>query len=180
MGLGCRLLRRSREAPPRDVQAKKVADKRLDDIKQELRQGTHLLRYDIMTVSQAAESWLQACKIGRNGGHPVEASILRLYQGHQKYQINPLFGWRKLSDLKKPDIERFRDLLLSGDPKHNIKPRSRAAAAKVMTSLRSILEEANMQHNPACGVKVVIGGRHKARVMMPSRAEIKKDIRGAG
>ena len=31
-----------------------------------------------------------------------------------------------------------------------------------------------MPHNPARGVKVVIGGRHKARVMMPSRAEMKK------
>ena len=61
--------------------------------------------------------------------------------------IVPRIGKLKLAKLTKKDVENFRDGLLAGEEGEGVpKPLSRAMAAKVMTSLKSLLKVAGVGH----------------------------------
>jgi hypothetical protein len=48
-------------------------------IEGELQAGTHTPDSVSKTVAEAGQIWLKACKVGRDGHEPVEASTLRQY-----------------------------------------------------------------------------------------------------
>jgi integrase len=147
---------------------KKKADAWLVNARGEVQRGVHTPESTSITVAEAAELWIETSELER-----LERSTLRQYRNHVNLHIKPSrIGTEKLARLSTPAIEAFRDDLL--------KKSSRPMARKVLTSLKSILGEAQRRglsaHNPATPVKVDAKKREKAKLVVgrdiPSKEEI--------
>ena len=89
----------------------------------------------------------------------------------------PLIGGVKLARLTTPAVQAFADRLVEEGLC------SRALARKVLSSLKSLISEAQKRgliaQNVARAATVKIGARHRRRVEVPSKAEITALIDGA-
>jgi integrase len=123
------------------------------------------------SVAQAGDIWLQRAQT-----EGLEASTLKQYSEHVRIHIVPMIGELKLSKLNKPEVEKFRDLLLNS--------RSRALTRKVLTSLKGLLTEAHrrglINQNVAIGTKVSMPKRHEEEVEIPTKDEIRAIINKSG
>ena len=148
---------------------KKDADERHAEIRVDVRKGIHTARSKSITVAQAAEDWIKAVELdGR------EASTVAQYRQHA-HHINERIGNRKLANLTTPLINKFRDDLLEGGL-------SRAMARKVLSSLKSLLKDAqrrgNVAQNVALSVKQIDAdkrgeGRLETGIDIPTTEEIR-------
>ena len=127
----------------------------------EVKQNTHRPDSAAPTVGAAAEAW-----ITRGEADGRERSTLVQRRQHVDLHIVPLLGAG--TKLSRIDAGAFRDELL--------RTRSRALAAKVMTSLRAILKQAKMGHVAVDAEAIRTGGRHKKRLEVgrdiPTPAEV--------
>lgn len=134
-------------------------------------QGIHTPDSQSVTVAQAATLW-----IDRAESEGRERSTVKQYGELARLHINPLLGVKKLSQLTRPMVEAYRDDLVA--------TRSKAMAGKAVRALSSILSEAQRRglvaQNVAQGVKVVRKGRERARVVIPTRAELKALLASCG
>jgi integrase len=150
---------------------KKDADAYAQQVGVDIRAGTHTPTSKSITVAQAADDWIKSVKLeGR------EASTLAQYRQHARH-ITERIGNHKLAGLTTPRINTFRDDLLA--------TMSRAMARKVLTSLKSLLRDAqrrgNVAQNVALSVKKIDAdkrgeGRLKVGVDIPTTDEIKAII----
>ena len=92
--------------------------------------GVHVVPDKKLTVASAAQNWL-----GASRALELERSTLDQYRQHVEFHIDPLIGLVKLSDINVPTVRKFEDRLRKED-------RSNAMIGKVMTSLGSILADA--------------------------------------
>jgi integrase len=149
-------------------ETKKAAAAWLVDAQGEVKRGVHTPESASITVAEAADIWIEKGEIEN-----LERSTLRQYRNHVDLHIKPSrIGAEKLARLSTPAIEAFRDDLL--------KKCSRPMARKVLTSVKSILSEAQRRglvaHNAAQPVKVDVKRREQGRLAVgrdiPSKAEI--------
>jgi integrase len=147
---------------------KKDADAFLVAARGQVAAGTYSPDSTSITVAEAAKLWLERCE--RDG---LERSTMTGYRSHMKHHIGPLLGGVKLSRLTRPMVETFADDMLKSG-------RSRATARKVLGSLVSLIGEAQRRglvaQNVAAGVTVRVAKRHKQKVSIPAKAEIKAQI----
>jgi integrase len=136
----------------------------------DVKAGVHLAPSKSVTVAEAAELWLTYVK---NEG--CERTTLESYAGHVRIHILPRLGEFKLTALTAPRIEQFRDELLT--------TLTRALAKKILTSLKSLLRDAQRRglvaQNVALGTRIERPRREKpltVGVDIPSREEIRKII----
>jgi integrase len=134
----------------------------------ELQRGIHTAESASITVAEAAELWLERGRLEN-----LERGTLRQYRNHIVYHIAPSrIGNEKLARLSTPLVEGFRDDLL--------RKGSRTMARKVMTSLKSILSEAQRRglvaQNAAQPVRVDLKQRDQGKLVVgrdiPSKEEI--------
>lgn len=134
----------------------------------EVQQGTHTADSQSITIEQAGENW-----IARGEREGLEQSTLDPYRQHLKIHILPKLAGRRLNQLTKPAVEEFRDWLLDNG-------RSRAMAKRVLGSLTALIKEAErtgyVAQNVAKGVTVKRSGREKAKVVPPTKEQIRKLI----
>ncbi|MBT5274962.1 site-specific integrase, partial [Candidatus Woesearchaeota archaeon] len=94
---------------------------------------------------------------------------LRQYQSHVDHHIKPLIGFERLSRLTSPKVVDFRDQLLES--------RSRALSRKVLTSLKSIINESQTRglvaQNVAKPVGISTAKRHQEPVKIPTKTDVK-------
>jgi integrase len=155
---------------------KKAADAYLLQVGHEVKEGTHIAPAASITVADAAKLWLTACEL-----HGLEPGTLKQYRGHVQHHIAPLLGMAKLADLSTPRVQRFADALvgrpMASDPAATI---SRSMAQKVLTSVKSILKEAQRQgqlsKDPARPVSIRASKRGTRKIEagrdFPSKAEV--------
>jgi integrase len=153
---------------------KKDADAYAQQVGVDIRAGTHTPVSKSITVAQAAEDWIKSIELeGR------EASTIAQYRQHARH-INARIGNVKLANLTTPRINAFRDDLMQG--------MTRAMARKVLSSLKSLLRDAqrrgNVNQNVALGVRRIDAdkrgkGRLKVGVDIPTTEEIKAIIHAA-
>ena len=133
----------------------------------EIVRGVHTPESSSITVDEAARLWLKRGELEQ-----LERSTLKQYRNHVERHSAPLIGSVKLAGLSTPLVQRFRDGLLETC--------SLALTRKVLTSLKSILNEA-MRHgftdrNIALPVTVNSKSRNRSRTVagqdFPSAAEI--------
>ena len=126
------------------------------------------------TVAEAADDWLKYVELEKR-----ERSTLDHYRNHVKNHINPRLGSEKVAKLTTPRVQAFRDDLLAS--------LSRAHAKKVLTSLKSLLKDAqrrgNVAQNVALGVSIKRDNRTKLKlnvgVDIPTPNEIKRVVHAA-
>jgi integrase len=158
---------------------KKDADVYGQQVGVDIRAGTHTPVSKSITVAKAADNWIDYIK-----GEGRERSTQAQYRQHAKH-INARLGNVKLANLTTPRINTFRDELLKGSDK--LPPMSRPMARKVLTSLKSILRDAqrrgSVAQNVALSVKIGVSKRDKRTlkigVDIPTRDEIKLIIHTA-
>ena len=140
---------------------KKDADAHHAEVAVDVSKGIHTPQSRSLTVKQAAEQWLNTAEIEK-----LERSTLDHYRTHVIKHIVPKIGASKLATLTTPQINAFRDTLLS--------ELSRPMARKVLASFRSIIKDARRRgtiaHNVAEGV--TIGADKRAQ----RRLEVGRDI----
>jgi integrase len=153
---------------------KKEADGFLVQARHEVARGVHTPENASITVAEAGKLWIETGEIEK-----LERSTLRQYGNHLKLHINPLIGGVKLARLSTPGIEAFRNELL--------KKGSRAMARKVLSSLKSILGEAQRRgliaQNSAQPVKVDVKKRDQRKLAVgrdiPSKEEVQSILKNA-
>jgi integrase len=154
---------------------KKDADDYHGKVRVDVRAGTHTAVSKSITVAQAAEEWIKGVALERR-----EASTLAQYRQHA-HHITERIGSHKLASLTTPRLNAFRDELLTS--------MSRPMARKVMSSLKSLLKDAqrrgNVAQNVALAVKQIDAdkrgkGRLKVGVHIPTADEIRAIIAAAG
>ena len=147
---------------------KKAAAEWLVEAQGEVKRGVHTPESASITVAEAADIWIEKGELEN-----LERSTLRQYRSHVDLHIKPSrIGAEKLARLSTPAIETFRDDLL--------KSCSRPLARKVLTSLKSILSEAQRRglvaHNAAQPVKVDVKKRDQRKLVVgrdiPSKQEV--------
>ena len=116
-----------------------------------MRQGVHSAPSKSITVAKAADDWLTHVEREGRRGQPSRSTE------HARRHIIPRIGELKLAHLTTVRVSAFRDDLLAD--------LSRPLAKKVLTSLKSILREAqrrgNVAQNVAEGVSVGLDKRTK-------------------
>ena len=156
-------------------QRKKDADAYAQQVGVEIRAGTHTPVSKSITVAQATEDWISSVALDKR-----EASTQAQYRQHARH-INARIGNVKLASLTIPRLNALRDELL--------KTMSAAMARKVMSSLKSLLREAqrrgNVAQNVALGVKRIdpdkrAAGKLQIGIDIPTTDEIKAIINAAG
>ena len=153
---------------------KKDADAAHAKVNVDVGAGIHIAPSKSITVAEAAKEWIESVKLeGR------EATTIAQYRQHSEH-INCRIGSTKLSALTTPGLNKFRDELLT--------TMSRAMARKVMSSLKSLLKEAqrrgNVAQNVALAVKRIDADKRsedqlKIGVHIPAPGEIKAILAAA-
>ncbi|MGF7163153.1 integrase [Rhodoligotrophos appendicifer] len=147
---------------------KKDADARHAEVTVDIGKGVHTSHAQSLTVGEAADRWIEYIRLeGR------EASTIAQYTQHAEFHIKPRIGDERLSKLTTPRVQAFRDELL--------RDISRPLAKKVLTSLKSLLTDAqrrgNATQNVARGVSIRADKRQKKRIQsgvdFPTREEVK-------
>jgi integrase len=153
---------------------KKDADAHAQQVGVDVRAGTHTPASRSITVAQAAAEWIAYVELERR-----ERGTIQGYRQHVDLHINPRLGRERLAKLTTPRINKFRDDLLAD--------MSRPLAKKVLTSLKSLLKDAqrrgNVAQNVARDVSIGIDKRDKRKlkvgVDIPTREEIKRILDAA-
>lgn len=153
---------------------KKDADDRHATVRVNVRQGVHTAHSKSLTVAEAAENWIAGAELRK-----LERTTVRQYRQHVDCHIVPRLGREKLSNLNAPRIAALRDELLSH--------LSRALARKVLTSVKSILRDAQAKGDVAQNVALAVSiardkrGRHKLKIGqdIPTPSEIRQAIAAA-
>jgi integrase len=149
---------------------KKDADEHHAKVRVDVKAGMHTAHSKSITVAQAGQNWITY--VEREGR---ERATVQGYRQHVDLHINPRLGRLRLSSLTMPRISAFRDDLLASGI-------SRATASKVLTSLKSLLKDAqrrgNVAQNVARDVSIGLDKRGKRRlkvgVDIPTPDEIKR------
>lgn len=149
---------------------KKEADAWLTRAAWEVSQGTHTADSASVSVQRAGELWIERAELDN-----LEPTTIASYEQHCRLHINPLIGSKRLSQLRKPMIEEFRDDLL--------RTRSRAMATRVLRSLTMIVNEAERRglvaQNVCRGVKVKRQARGRQRPTVPTKQDLSALIEAA-
>jgi integrase len=154
---------------------KKEADAFHAQVGVDVRAGTHTAPSKSITVKEATEDWIKSVALEKR-----EASTLAQYRQHARH-ITDRIGNMRLANLTTPRLNTFRDELLTA--------MSRAMARKVMSSLKSLLKDAqrrgNVAQNVALAVKRIDAdkrGEHRLKVGVdiPTPEEIKAILAAAG
>jgi integrase len=122
---------------------RREADARAAEIDVGLRAGTHTAVSASPTVAEAAQDWLTAVELrGR------ERATLKGYREHVDLHINPALGSLKLATLTAPRVVAFAESLQ--------RRKSRLLARKVLTSLKSLLRDAQRRGTVAQNVAAAV------------------------
>jgi len=153
---------------------KKDADARHAVVNVDVDRGIHTPQSSSVTVAEAAQDWIAYVELeGR------ERSTVAQYRQHVDLHINPRLGRERVAKLTTPRVNAFRDDLLA--------KLSRAMARKVLTSLKSLLRDAqrrgNVSQNVAADVKIGATARSKRKlkigVDIPTADEVGRILHAA-
>ena len=114
-------------------QKKKDADARHAEVGVGVRAGTHIAPSKSVTLKEAGESWIRTAEAAG-----LERSTLDQYRQHLDLHLAPFIGGLKLSNMNPQVVRKLEDTLRS-------KGRSTALIRKVLTSLGSLLADAQEQ-----------------------------------
>ena len=162
---------------------KKDADAFRSQAHVEVKAGVHTPDSASITVAKAAEKWLDTCR-----ARGLERSTINSYIQHARLHIEPFLGRVRLSQISAPGVREFEDKLRQDG-------RSPAMVRKILTSLGSLLSDAQERGLVSRNVVRELGsrrktgtdrradrrqkGRIKVGVDVPSREEIRAIVAAA-
>jgi integrase len=156
---------------------KKDADNYAQQVGVDVRAGIHTAPSKSATVAEACGAWIDHCITEER-----ERSTLHGYRNHAAH-ITERIGNIRLGQLTAVRVEAFKKELLTGSDRFP-PMKSRATARKVLSSLKSILSNAQrlgmVAQNVALSVKLGVSKRERPRlkigVDIPTPEEVRKII----
>jgi len=123
-----------------------------------------------LTLCQAAEAWLLGARDGsiRNrSGDRYKPSVVRTYEISLRLRLLPEFGGRKLSDIRRSDLQDFADRLLAGGT-------DASTIRNTLMPLRAIFRRAvargDIAVNPTTGLELPAVRGRRDRIASPEEA----------
>lgn len=154
----------------KQFEKKRDADAYRVKVEGEVSLGIHTADAASITVAEACDIWVRKGEV-----EELEWGTIKQRKELVNLHIKPLIGQEKLSRLKMPTVEAFRDSL--------ILTRSRIMANKVVRALSSVLIEAMRQglvaQNVASDVTVKMRGREDAPIEIPDTAVLRSMLEAA-
>jgi integrase len=117
------------------------AKKRAAQVTLEKANGTHVAIDGKTTVEAAAKKWLEYLR-----GEGRERSTIEQYRGHLERHILPVLGRKHIRKLDTDTLESFRAFLLNALDDDGKPVRTRAQAAKIWITLKSLLKHSRLGH----------------------------------
>lgn len=114
---------------------KKEADAFLTTAKGEVRDGTHVVDSETVTIEEAGKLWITSGEVGTDDSPPLERTSLDQRRQHLRLHIVPFLGSVRLNKLTSAGIRDFQDKLRA-------EGRSAAMVRRVTVSLGSIYADA--------------------------------------
>lgn len=112
------------------------------------------------TVAEAADVWLRACELGRDGTPPLEPTTLDWYRSLVRLHIIPVAGDRQLGHLTPSQCREIRDEIIE-------RCVSRSSAKHVYGAFRAILRHGvlveYLSHDPSAGIQIKANRREQGR-----------------
>src|SRR5690606_39215539 len=108
---------------------KKDADAHFAKVKVDISEGTHVADRATITVAEAGEDWIKACKAAG-----LERTTTDAYENHLELHIKPFVGHTLLSKLSVPGVRALQDTLRE-------EGRSPAMVKRVTVSLGCIIAD---------------------------------------
>jgi integrase len=143
---------------------KKDAEAWSINAKAEVQRGVHTADSASITVSEAAQIWLDAVRADER-----EPTTIAAYDQHVRLHIIPACGATKLSHIAAPRVQAILDDWLL-----NL---SRPMAVRLLRSLKAIITQAQVRgfvaHNAALAVKVRKVTREAAKAAPPTKADLR-------
>ena len=135
--------------------------------------GTYIHDSVSITLGEAAESWLEQCRVRRDAGRRMEKATCRDYEDKVRLHIKDAkasIADVKLSQLTRKTVNEFRDKMLASG-------RSEAMTRKILGVLRLIINHAmdnGQAHvNAAQGVRVLRSSRLDHKIESPTKEAVK-------
>src|SRR3984893_16775021 len=148
----CDYTGQSGKSPVKTFARKKDADAFIAKAKIEVREGVHTADSDSVTIRDAADLWLTT-----GAARGLERATLAAYEQHARLHIVPSLGRMKLSRLSAPSVRDFED-------RGRTDGRSAAMIRKILTSLSSMLSDAQERGLVSRNVVRDLGSRRKKGV----------------
>jgi integrase len=123
---------------------KKEADARHDEVRQQVRHGTHISTK--LTIAQAGENWIAKAEkgVGREG--PLERATIKGYREMLDLHIAPLIGKMPIAKLDADVVNKFEGRLLEEKTAKGTS-RSKNTVKTVLRNLSMILADAGAPRN---------------------------------
>jgi integrase len=118
---------------------KKAAEAWAAATKVEVIKGVHNPARASITVAEAGDNWIAACRAAK-----LEPATLMQYESHLTHSIKELLGGTKLALLTVPLVADFQARLLKGEDRSR-GPASWPLTRKVMASLNSLVAQAQIE-----------------------------------
>jgi integrase len=149
---------------------KKDADAWATRTASEVQRGVHTPESTSVTVSEAADLWLESVR-----AHDREPTTVAAYEQHVRLHIVPRCGALKLSQLTAPRVRSLVDEWLND--------LSRAMATRVLRSFKAIVSDAQerglVAQNVALSVKIRSSTREKKKASPPTKSELRAILEAA-
>lgn len=157
----------------KQFQRRKEADAWELKARSEVVQGVHTPDSISITVSQAADRWLDSVRAIKDP--PREPTTIAGYEQHVRLHIVPKCGATKLSQLTAPMVRGFLNDWLAD--------LSRPMAVRVLRSFKAILTNAQgeglVAQNVALAVKPSKVAREKRKIKPPIKADLRAILKAA-
>lgn len=137
----------------------------------EVSQGVHMAESGSITIAEAAVRWIAAAEAKK-----LEPKTIAAYESTARLHIVPHIGKEKITKLRKPQIEDFKDKLLA-DGKSQKRVKRTIGFLSLM--LAEMERKGLVAQNVASGVRVVIPTRDATDIEIPDQDELKALIKHA-
>jgi integrase len=121
-----------------------------------------------ITLQRAADDWLEAAESGNvraKGGRAYKAASIRNYRRTLRLHVLPTLGARKLSDVRKVDVQDLVDALVA----KGFEPTTVQCAILPLRAIyRRAVDRGDLAVSPTTGVNVPKVRRARDRIQIPS------------
>jgi len=158
---------------------KRNADEFLVHVRAQISTGLYIHQANRYTVADIVRDWLDNCASRQASGQRMERGTFQDYEAKARLHILDSevgLGATRLSRLTRKAVNDFRDRLLESG-------RSEPTTRKVLTCLRQVLNHARdnglIATNPASDVRVLRTTRIERKIVVPSKADVRRLIDSA-
>jgi integrase len=123
------------------------------------------------TIAEAAQAWLDGARAGQvrnRSGDPYKPSAIRAYEQNLRLRVRPVFGERRIGQIKRVELQRFVDeLVAAGHSPSTVQ----TTLLPLQAIYRRALARGDVEANPTRGLEMPAVRRQPKFIPSPGVAE---------